>query len=68
MRYCAQVFGLQRKTLSKILSKNFQLFRHKTQLRQELLPQNHLRHRTYASRMLQLAQYNADFREKNHDE
>lgn len=64
IRRRAQELGLQRTSLATILHKDLHLFPFKIQLTQELLPQDHLRRRTYANRMLQLAHDNPDFHEK----
>lgn len=64
IRRRAQELGLQRTSLATILHKDLHLFPFKIQLTQELLPQDHLRRRTYAKRMLQLAHDNPDFHEK----
>ncbi|KAI8115008.1 hypothetical protein CVS40_12678 [Lucilia cuprina] len=60
----AQELGLQRTTLATILHKNLHLFPYKVQSTQEHLPQDHLRRRTYANTMLQLAHDNPGFHEK----
>lgn len=61
IRHRSQEFGISPSSLWHILHKDLQLFPYKIQLTQQILPQDHLRRRTYANRIISFIMNEPDF-------